>query len=81
MLAVPVLVCHLRTDGRRDNVNGTMAHEKQLILWLNQDNEPATFRPRTNAGFTAGTYSGGTPKVGHGMSTWLKEATGGEMLG
>ena len=32
LLIVPGLVSRLQADGRRDNVNGTMAHEKPLIL-------------------------------------------------
>ena len=50
---VPGLVSHLQADGRRDHVNGTMAHEMPLTLRLRQDNEPATLRPRTTAGLTA----------------------------
>ena len=56
-----------RWDGRRDNIDGTMAPGKPLRLSLRVDNEAAAVGPLLPLGSPLGSHSGVTPKVGHGM--------------
>ena len=52
MLVVPSLVRGLQTNGRKEDVDGQMAHNEPLVLGLDK---PAAVGPHAAVGLSAGT--------------------------
>ena len=78
LFVVSGLVRQHEADGRWDNVNGTMAHEKPLC------DSGRTTNPQYSGHFwpwgsPPRPHSGVTPEVGHGMLVWVNAASSGEI--
>ena len=80
LLVVPGMVCSSQPDGRRNNIDRTVAQNEPLGLRFGKKHKAAAIRPRFATGFAGGPYNGVTPKVGHGMLAWRKAASRGEVL-
>ena len=46
LLAVPSLVRGLQPNGRKDDVDGRVAHDQPLVLRFRKHDEPSTFKPQ-----------------------------------